>query len=109
MMTEPPIMAAPAALLAGFIGKSKTCFHIQDFEFDAAFELGILRKPSLKRLALWLELKALRRFNLISTISPNMRQKILEKGVEETKTALAPNWANTDMFDPSKGAGKWAK
>lgn len=108
MMTEPPLMAAPVALLAGLIGGAKTILHIQDFEVDAAFELGLLKKPWLRKFAFWLERKALNGFDRVSTISPNMQKKLFDKGLEDSKTALIPNWANTDMFDPSKGAGKWA-
>ncbi|MFP4097542.1 MAG: glycosyltransferase, partial [Alphaproteobacteria bacterium] len=51
---------------------------------------------------------ALQRFAHVSTISPNMRQKVIEKGVAEDKALLIQNWANVEQFDPAKGAGKWA-
>lgn len=38
-----------------------------------------------------------------------MRKKLIEKGVAEEKALLIPNWANTGMFDPVKGGGKWQK
>jgi colanic acid biosynthesis glycosyl transferase WcaI len=47
LLTAPPLMCAPIALLAGWLGKSKTCMHVQDFEVDAAFQLGMLKKPWL--------------------------------------------------------------
>ncbi len=108
LLTAPPLMSAPVALLAGCIGRSKTCLHVQDFEVDAAFQLGMLKKPWLYKLALRLERAALRSFSHVSTISPNMRKKLLEKGVEEDKALLIQNWANTDIFSPEKGEGKWA-
>ena len=107
MMTEPPLMAAPATLFSGLIGGARTYLHVQDFEVDAAFELGLLKKPWLKKCAFWLERKALNAFHCVSTISPNMRKKLLDKGLPESKTALVQNWANTNMFDPAKGEGKW--
>lgn len=109
MLTAPPLMCAPVALLAGWLGKSKTCMHVQDFEVDAAFQLGMLKKPWLYKFALKMERAAMRTFSHVSTISPNMQKKLLEKGVAEEKALLIPNWANTEMFDPAKGTGKWEK
>lgn len=99
IMTAPPLMAAPVALFAGWLARARTFMHVQDFEVDAAFHLGLLKKPWLYKLALKLERLALRSFTGVSTISPNMRAKLLEKGVPENKTFLVANWANIDVFD----------
>lgn len=107
LMTAPPLMAAPVTMIAGFIARSRIYCHIQDFEVDAAFELGLLKNPKLKKLALRLEALALRGFDCVSTISPNMVKKLLDKGIEENKTALVPNWSNIEMFYSTTRGGKW--
>ena len=44
IMIEPSLLCSPAGLLLAKISKSKTLLHIQDFEVDAALELGIYRQ-----------------------------------------------------------------
>ena len=43
-ITEPPLSCAPVVLFSSWISRSKSWLHIQDFEVDAAFELGIIKK-----------------------------------------------------------------
>lgn len=107
VLTAPPLLASPAVLLAGWISGARTFLHVQDFEVDAAFNLGLLKNPWLRRLALWLERAALRAFSGVSTISPKMRDKLIEKGVSEERTAIIPNWSNVHEFDPSQNGGVW--
>ncbi|MCL2468828.1 MAG: WcaI family glycosyltransferase [Alphaproteobacteria bacterium] len=109
LVTEPTLMVTPAALCAGLLGGARTYLHVQDFEVDAAFQLGLLKKPWLYRLALKIERFIMRRFTGVSTISPNMRKKLLEKGVEASRAFLIPNWSNVEAFDPAKGPGSWAE
>lgn len=107
LMTAPPLFAAPIALVAGWMARAKTVMHVQDFEVEAAFHLGLLKKAWMLKLALKLERAALRAFDCVSTISPKMREKLIEKGVKLDRAALIPNWANIESFDPAKGAGTW--
>jgi colanic acid biosynthesis glycosyl transferase WcaI len=50
MTVEPAAFCMPATLLAARLTGAKAWLHIQDFEVDAAFELGILKQPLLKKL-----------------------------------------------------------
>ena len=52
---EPPLFAAPAALVAARISGAKAILHIQDFEVDAAFDLGLLKGEKLKNIVLNIE------------------------------------------------------
>ena len=45
----PSIFSAFAALLGAALCNAKTWLHIQDFELDAAFNLGILKARGLKK------------------------------------------------------------
>lgn len=107
LATAPPMMAAPCALLAGAIAGAKTHLRVQDFEVDAAFDLGLLNKSPLQRFALFVERLILQSFDAVNTISPRMRDKLIEKGVKKENTHLVPNWAGVDDFDPAQGAGPW--
>lgn len=107
LVTAPPLMAAPLGLLAARLAGVRAYLHVQDFEVDAAFQLGLLKNPRLYRFALALEALCLRAFTGVSTISPNMRAKLLEKGVLPARAHLAANWANTEQFTPESNGTRW--
>ncbi len=79
--------------------RCKIWVHIQDFEFDAAIDSGLLsaRKSAIIKPLLWLEKVLLKRANVISTISNGMLQKLSEKVT--TKTYYLTNWIDTTMFN----------
>ncbi|MDD0838238.1 glycosyltransferase WbuB [Curvibacter sp. HBC61] len=93
-VVAPSFMGTPAALLVARTSRAKAWLHIQDFELDAAFSLGILKNQALKNWALRLERWVMRRFDKVSTISLNMRQMLLNKGVSEQATEMLPNWVD---------------
>lgn len=101
----PAFFCAPGALLLGKIcGKGTTSWlHIQDFELDAAFALGILKGRLMRGLAESWESKTLRGFDTVSTISEAMRQRTMAKGVRPEATYLLPNWVDLDAIQ-AKGA-----
>ncbi|WP_022846328.1 WcaI family glycosyltransferase [Desulfurobacterium sp. TC5-1] len=83
---------------------SKVWVHIQDFEFDAAFETGIIENNKLKKVAskilYKIESRLLDKANIVSTISYSM----LEKAKKKTKTELfyLPNWIDETFINPEK-------
>ena len=91
---EPPFFSAPAALLIASITGAKSILHIQDYEIDAAFDLGLLNGKFLKKCILKIERFILKRFDYISTISSRMIEKAIYKGLDPKKVFLFPNWAN---------------
>lgn len=104
----PSLASAPAATFAGKISRAKTWLHIQDFEVDAAFATGLLREDSIfGRLAQSFEAKLLRGFDVISTISPQMCAKLLEKGTSQTKIYQFRNWADLNGTQPIPDKNKF--
>lgn len=108
---EPAFLCAPTALLVSKITSAAAWLHVQDFEVDAAFDLGILPAHGLIHwLALALEGFFTRRFDRVSSISPNMLRRSLAKGVPEKHTLLFPNWVDTDSIQPMPhGASPYRK
>ena len=69
----PAFFCAPGALLLGLLcgRRTITWLHIQDFELDAAFELGLLKGRSLRSLAEAFERRTLRTFPaLAASVAP---------------------------------------
>jgi colanic acid biosynthesis glycosyl transferase WcaI len=106
LTVAPAFFCAPGALLLGQLcgRRTRTWLHIQDFELDAAFELGMLKGQLLRRLAERWERGTLRGFDRVSTISGAMRQRALEKGVEAEKAVLLPNWVDLEAIRPQGAA-----
>jgi colanic acid biosynthesis glycosyl transferase WcaI len=102
---EPPLFCAPQAWLVARLAGAKSWLHIQDFEIDAAFGLGILGSKPVKRLVLSFERALLRRFDRVSTISEKMLEKLDDKGVTADDGILFPNWVDTEEIRPLGEAG----
>jgi colanic acid biosynthesis glycosyl transferase WcaI len=98
---EPTLLAAPAAAMAAWLGGSLSWLHIQDFEVEAAFGVGLLEGDGLRRLGVGLEGAVLRAFDRVSTISPAMAEGVRRKGVPAERVRLLPNWAAIDEIYPT--------
>lgn len=95
-VVAPALFCAPGAWLAARLAGAQCWLHIQDFEVDAAFELGLLRGARLRVFALGLERWLLRRFDRVSSISQRMTERLLGKGVAAERVVLFPNWADIE-------------
>jgi colanic acid biosynthesis glycosyl transferase WcaI len=105
IVIEPPFFCAPAAWITARLSGAKVCLHVQDFEVDAAFELGLLKSKHLQGWILALESVIMRRFDKVFTISVHMLDKLQQKGVAPARCALFPNWVNVQTIKPLADAG----
>ena len=98
---EPTFFCAPLTL---FIGKSAgaACWlHVQDFEVDAAFELGLLpAQGPVHDGALRIEKFFTFAFDRVSGISSRMVDRALAKGIPAGHVVLFPNWVDVDKIYP---------
>ena len=99
-VVEPPLFCAPATLLFGKVCGSRTWLHIQDFEVDAAFELGLLKSRRARQLVERIERWLLRRFDRVSTISQAMKRLAQAKGVDPGRLVHFPNWVDIASIHP---------
>ena len=95
----PALFCAPVSIIFKIINKrTKNWIHIQDFELDAAFELGILKGKYLRKMLLYLEKMILDQFDCISTISNSMYDFAVSKNLNKNKLLLFPNWVDTKFI-----------
>ena len=108
LVVAPAFFCAPATLLFGRLCGSDTrlWLHLQDFELDAAFELGLLKGRLLRSLAEAWERRTLRGFDRVSSISSAMVQSLQLKGVAADRCALLPNWVDLDRIQPQLAAAR---
>jgi colanic acid biosynthesis glycosyl transferase WcaI len=100
LVIEPPLFCAPAAWICARVSGAKAWLHVQDFEVDAAFDLGILRARWMRIIVSNLESWLMRRFDRVSTISSNMMLRLIQKNVAVEKTRLFANWVDVDAIFP---------
>lgn len=103
----PSLMSMVAARDAARRTGAKLWLHIQDFEVEAAFATGLLSDRGM--LA-----DAARKFETwavaadrVSTISPQMCRKLIEKGVSPDRVVEFRNWANIDEVVPLEGPSSY--
>ena len=99
VVVEPPLFCAPQAWLVARLSGGKAWLHIQDYEVEASFELGLLKGVALRRLVVAGERWLMRRFDRVSTISESMFNRLAAKGVAHEKSVLFTNWVDAkDIF-----------
>jgi colanic acid biosynthesis glycosyl transferase WcaI len=96
----PSLLNAPAGWLVARLSGAHAWLHVQDYEVDAAFKLGMLKGNWRKRMALAIERNLLRRFDTVSTISAKMIEHALRKGVPRNKVVHFANWVDTSAIHP---------
>lgn len=104
LMIEPTLFCAPHVLFVAKVTGSGAWLHVQDFEVDAAFQLGGLSAHGLKRLAQAAERFLTSKFDRVSTISHRMLERLPGKGVDSSKSVLFPNWVDTSVIYPLPAA-----
>ena len=104
LAVEPAFACAPVALLTARLCGAPAWLHVQDFEVDAAFDLGLLPSGGLlQEFAQACERLLRRGFSRFSTISPGMVVRLSQKGIEPSQTTLFPNWVDVDAIRPQDG------
>jgi colanic acid biosynthesis glycosyl transferase WcaI len=92
----PTLTAAAAAWMAAKVSGAASWLHIQDFEVDAAFDLGLLKNKAARSTALGVERTVLRGFDRVSSISPAMTALLARKGVASDRIVELRNWVDVD-------------
>lgn len=108
-LAEPPLFCAPAAIAFARLVSAKAWLHIQDYEVDAAFDLGLLKGRWARRLVMSGERWLMRRFDRVSTISERMLQRASDKGVDPSRLVSLPNWVDVSAIRPLTDASPYRK
>jgi len=100
MAVAPTLLCAPAALAMARATGARAWLHVQDFEVDAAFGLGMLESARAARAARAVERALLRRFDVVSSISGKMVDRAEALGVDRSKLFALPNWVDVETIRP---------
>jgi len=91
----PSLLAVPVAARAARKAGAPLWLHVQDFEVEAAFATGLLNgKSTFARAASNLEARILGTADVVSSISPQMCEKLVAKGIAADRVFELRNWSN---------------
>lgn len=99
-LVQPTLFCAPLTLLFSKLFGVKTVMHIQDFEVDAMFGLGMVSEGKVARFVRRTESWLMKKFDVVSSISYSMLENAERKGVDKSKLLFFPNWADTSFVTP---------
>ena len=101
LTVEPAFFCTVSTLITSLLSGSVSWLHVQDFEIDAAFEMGFVHDSGpVTKLVYNFERVIMRRFNRVSTVSPRMIAQLQQKGVDYEKAILFPNWVDISVVHP---------
>lgn len=81
-----------------FFRKTKTVYHIQDMQIEAAEDLNMIKSKRVIKLLYKVEHFILKNTDVVSSISEKMVSKIAVKAKKDV--VLFPNWTDTTFFSP---------
>jgi colanic acid biosynthesis glycosyl transferase WcaI len=103
LTVAPAFVCAPTGWLTARLCGARAWLHLQDFEVDVAFELGLVKGEPVRRAVLQMERWLLRRFDAVSSISNRMIERLTDKGVRKERTLFFPNWVDISRIAASSG------
>jgi colanic acid biosynthesis glycosyl transferase WcaI len=103
----PALMCAPTGKLVAWLCGAKSWLHIQDFEVDVAFQMGLLKGKRLQATVLRMERWLYRRFDVLSSISAAMVKRLQSRGGEGCRAEMLPNWVDMAHITPLKNASPY--
>jgi len=98
--TSPPLISF-IGYLAKVLKGARFVHVVEDMYPEVAAELGFVEEDSLfSRVAKAFSGFVFRRADRLVVLSNNMRQKVLDRGVNEEKVEVIPNWNDGDKIYP---------
>lgn len=108
LAVAPSLIGAPVARLAAWLAGAHSWLHIHDFEVEAAFATGLLESGGRHAaLARWFEGTVLKSFERVSSISPEMCRRLVNKGVPAERVSELRNWAELGAVRPMTRASTY--
>jgi colanic acid biosynthesis glycosyl transferase WcaI len=103
--TSPPLFVGGVAGALNAMRRIPFVFEIRDLWPESAIAMGELKNPRYIRWATWLEQSCYQRSRHIVTVTRGLRERLIERGIADTKVTVIPNGANTDLFRPVPEVG----
>jgi colanic acid biosynthesis glycosyl transferase WcaI len=104
LVVSPPLGLAVPAILLSRLRRIPFVFDVEDLQPDSASDLGMLPTWAI-RILYRLEKAAYRNARLVTTLTPGMRKKIIDKGIAEEKVELLEPRMDDSFLNLRAGEG----
>ena len=104
----PSLLSVPVAARAAKAAGAPLWLHVQDFEVEAGLATGLLGGGA-GRVAGLVERRILGMADVVSTMSPQMRAKLIAKGVLEDRAVELRNWCDPRFDFANADAGEYRR
>jgi colanic acid biosynthesis glycosyl transferase WcaI len=98
---SPPLTIALCEWLLAARYRVPFIYNVQEIFPDILIDMGVIRSRLLIKLLLKLESFIYARAGKVITITEQMRQRLIEKGVPSAKLVTIPNFVDTDELQPT--------
>jgi glycosyltransferase involved in cell wall biosynthesis len=99
--TDPPLLSLIGGLLQRW-RRVPLVVYLQDIHPDIGVALGKLRESWMTRLLRRRLFAVYRRADRVVVLSRDMRQRLLDGGVDQQRVVIVPNWVDTALIRPIK-------
>ncbi|MEA2105555.1 MAG: glycosyltransferase family 4 protein [Bacteroidota bacterium] len=96
--TSTPLTIGIPALFLKWVKRKPFIFEVRDLWPEVPIQMGGLRNPLFKYMALALEKIIYQNARHIVTLSPGMKDGVLKRGIDEKKVSMIPNMSKIDKF-----------
>ena len=102
--TDPFLLAVLGRFLK-FWKRSKLVVYLQDIYPDVAIAVNKVEPGLVTKTVRFLLFGAYKRADRIIVLSNDMKRRLVRQGVDAQKITIIPNWIDTKLVYPIKGAG----
>jgi len=102
-VVSPPYTLGVTGWLISRLRGARLAFDVQDFWPEAPIALGYVKNPAAIRMLLAIERFIYARSDVIFAVSSVMKQKIVARGVPESKVQPVINWVDLGAYAPVSG------
>lgn len=100
LSSGPPTQTLAIGLLRK-LTKKRIIYNLQDMFPDSLINAGMAKEDSKAvKIGLWMEGDSYKNAHAIITVSEDMMENLLHKGVDKKKVFMVRNWIDTDEFVP---------
>jgi len=98
--TSTPLTIGFPALVLNYFKKTPYLFEVRDLWPEVPIQMGGLKNPLLKKLAIAFEERIYKKAKHIVALSPGMEDGVIAAGIPSEKVSMIPNMAKIDKFWP---------
>ena len=102
-----PIFGALACWLMAVAKRARLIYAILDLYPDAILAAGLLSPGLIARALLWLDCFVCRRAARVLAVAEGFRERLLERGLPESRIVVLPMWVDRDEVRPLPRLNPW--